>query len=162
MNDCEDVISWASSCLIDTRTGGFHTHSHVVNDSTYVNVELLNHTFRWSLGSPLFALPTLFPTAPCDYGLVLLIRISNTQKTPPLTMSKRPGVIDEGTTTHPSGTNSTIDKTMTEDDFIRVPTREEKRKQRKMEKQRPQFSFDMGYFKHGKKVGIAVSDCLSL
>lgn len=72
-------------------------------------------------------------------------------------MSKRPGVQSDGISpSSPPASTSQAGK-MTDDNFILVPTREEKRKQRKTEKTRPQFSFDMGYFKHGKKVGIAVS-----
>ncbi len=43
------------------------------------------------------------------------------------------------------------------DGFIKVITREEKRKIRKLEKHRPQFQFDISYFRQGKKIGIAVS-----
>lgn len=46
---------------------------------------------------------------------------------------------------------------MTDDNFIIVPTREEKKKQRKLEKAKPQFQYDIGWFRNGKKVGIAVS-----
>jgi hypothetical protein len=46
---------------------------------------------------------------------------------------------------------------MTDDNFIVVPTRDEKKKQRKLEKQKPQFQFDVSWFRMGKKVGIAVS-----
>ena len=46
---------------------------------------------------------------------------------------------------------------MTDDNFIVVPTREEKKKQRKLEKAKPQFQYDIGWFRNGKKVGIAVS-----
>lgn len=42
-------------------------------------------------------------------------------------------------------------------DFTTVTTKEDKRKQRKMEKQKPQFQFDTSYFRLGKKIGIAVS-----
>jgi hypothetical protein len=45
---------------------------------------------------------------------------------------------------------------MTDDNFIVVPTRDEKKKQRKLEKQKPQFQFDVSWFRMGKKVGIAV------
>jgi hypothetical protein len=41
-------------------------------------------------------------------------------------------------------------------DFTTVTTKEDKRKQRKMEKQKPQFQFDTSYFRLGKKIGIAV------
>jgi hypothetical protein len=41
--------------------------------------------------------------------------------------------------------------------FEMVLSREEKRKQRKVDKQRPQFQFDTSYFRGGKKIGIAVS-----
>lgn len=47
------------------------------------------------------------------------------------------------------------------EEFTMVPTREEKRKQRKMEKQRPQFQYDTTWFRAGKKVGIAVSVVLN-
>lgn len=43
------------------------------------------------------------------------------------------------------------------DGFEKVISREEKRKQRKVDKQRPQFQFDISYFRMGKKIGIAVS-----
>ena len=45
-------------------------------------------------------------------------------------------------------------------DFTVVPTREEKRKQRKMEKReqrKPEFKFVLDNFQYGKKIGIAVS-----
>jgi hypothetical protein len=44
-----------------------------------------------------------------------------------------------------------------EDGFERVLSRDEKRKQRKLDKHRPQFQFDVSYFRTGKKIGIAVS-----
>ena len=43
------------------------------------------------------------------------------------------------------------------DGFESVLTRHEKRKQRKVDRHRPQFQFDMSYFRSGKKVGMAVS-----
>ena len=48
---------------------------------------------------------------------------------------------------------------MTDDNFVVVPTRDEKKKQRKLEKAKPQFQYDIGWFRNGKKVGIAVSSC---
>ncbi|KAL7424365.1 hypothetical protein Q5752_000047 [Cryptotrichosporon argae] len=42
-----------------------------------------------------------------------------------------------------------------DDGFTRVPTREEKRKQRKVEKRRPQFQFDTNHFANGRKIGVA-------
>ena len=69
-------------------------------------------------------------------------------------MSKRPGVTAGSPSTQGMGAvNDTVD----DSDFISVPTRDEKRKQRKLSKQRPQFQFDISYFNQGKWVGIAVS-----
>ncbi|KAK8846710.1 hypothetical protein IAR55_005797 [Kwoniella newhampshirensis] len=59
----------------------------------------------------------------------------------------------------PSSLASTKRKTpppmVDEDGFTKVPTREEKRKQRKVDKHRPQFQYNTQDFRHGKKVGIA-------
>jgi len=74
-------------------------------------------------------------------------------------MSKR-GLHSETTPVKPSSaaTAQTAHKVkMTDDNFIIVPTREEKKKQRKLEKSKPQFQYDIGWFRNGKKVGIAVS-----
>ena len=43
------------------------------------------------------------------------------------------------------------------DGFTKVLTKEEKRKQRKVDRHRPQFQFDTSYYRNGKKIGIAVS-----
>jgi len=43
----------------------------------------------------------------------------------------------------------------TDDGFTKV----QKRKQRKLERHRPQFQYDTSYFRTGKKIGIAVSLC---
>jgi hypothetical protein len=48
------------------------------------------------------------------------------------------------------------------DGFERVLTRDERRKQRKLERHTPQFQFDTSYFRMGKKVGIAVSSASDL
>jgi hypothetical protein len=74
-------------------------------------------------------------------------------------MSKR-GINSETTPVKPS--SPTTDQSahtaiMTNDNFIVVPSREEKKKQRKLEKAKPQFQYDIGWFRNGKKVGIAVS-----
>nr|XP_018265795.1 uncharacterized protein I303_02169 [Kwoniella dejecticola CBS 10117]OBR87953.1 hypothetical protein I303_02169 [Kwoniella dejecticola CBS 10117] len=42
-----------------------------------------------------------------------------------------------------------------EDGFTKVPTREEKRKKKKLNKHRPSFQYQLGEFRYGKKVGIA-------
>jgi hypothetical protein len=42
-----------------------------------------------------------------------------------------------------------------EDGFTKVLTKEERRKLRKVEKHKPQFQFDVGQFRSGKKIGIA-------
>lgn len=41
----------------------------------------------------------------------------------------------------------------TDDGFTMV----QKRKQKKLDKRRPEFHYDMAYFRTGKKIGIAVS-----
>lgn len=48
-------------------------------------------------------------------------------------------------------------KAVEEDGYEKVLSRDEKRKQRKVDKHRPQFQFDTSYFRNGKKIGIAVS-----
>lgn len=45
--------------------------------------------------------------------------------------------------------------TTEEDGFTKVLTKEEKRKLRKVERHRPSFSFDVGQFRNGKKIGVA-------
>lgn len=43
-----------------------------------------------------------------------------------------------------------------DDGFVKV----EKRKKKRLDKHRPQFQYDTSYFRTGKKIGIAVSQCL--
>lgn len=45
--------------------------------------------------------------------------------------------------------------TTEEDGFTKILTKEEKRKLRKVERHRPSFSFDVGQFRNGKKIGVA-------
>lgn len=42
-----------------------------------------------------------------------------------------------------------------EEGFTKILTKEEKRKLRKVEKNRPSFAFDVGQFRGGRKIGIA-------
>jgi hypothetical protein len=77
-------------------------------------------------------------------------------------MTKRPGISTEESAalsaqSSPQPGSSKMVDIMTADDFTIVPTRDEKKKQKKIEKRRPQFQYDVSWFKQGKKVGIAVS-----
>jgi hypothetical protein len=58
--------------------------------------------------------------------------------------------------TSPKGKAKAIPQSENEEGFERVLSRDEKRKQRKVDKHRPQFQFDTSYFRLGKKIGIAV------
>ncbi|WWC87181.1 uncharacterized protein L201_002067 [Kwoniella dendrophila CBS 6074] len=51
----------------------------------------------------------------------------------------------------PEATSNGID----EDGFTKVPTRDERRKMRKVNKNKPSFQFNTNEFRYGKKVGIA-------
>nr|XP_019047506.1 hypothetical protein I302_04121 [Kwoniella bestiolae CBS 10118]OCF26436.1 hypothetical protein I302_04121 [Kwoniella bestiolae CBS 10118] len=51
----------------------------------------------------------------------------------------------------PEPANTTTD----EDGFTKVPTKEERRKMRKLSKHRPNFQFNINEFRYGKKIGIA-------
>jgi RNA exonuclease 1 len=56
-----------------------------------------------------------------------------------------------------SPTTSNAPSTMAQDDGF---TKVQKRKQRKLDRHRPQFQYDTSYFRSGKKIGIAVSCCV--
>lgn len=52
-----------------------------------------------------------------------------------------------------SSPSKSVAAASTDDGFVKV----QKRKQRKLERHRPQFQYDTAYFRSGKKIGIAVS-----
>lgn len=54
------------------------------------------------------------------------------------------------------GAITTPPPTSSNDGFVKV----QKRKQRKLERHRPQFQYDTSYFRSGKKIGIAVSNTM--
>ncbi|WVQ68933.1 uncharacterized protein L199_007142 [Kwoniella botswanensis] len=70
--------------------------------------------------------------------------------------TKRKTLIPETSTPGPSASASAITNPNTDEDgFTKVPTKEERRKMRKLSKHRPSFQFNVNEFRYGKKIGIA-------
>jgi RNA exonuclease 1 len=74
-----------------------------------------------------------------------------------LTPPSDPSLKRKPTSPPATTSNGSPSTSLVNDGFTKILTKEEKRKKKKTDKQRPSFQFDLSHFRMGKKIGIAVS-----